>query len=98
MQRVPRYHSALARDCEKECRALRLRLLKLQDCKREDRPERAEARRELRRLGKEEKGRQRKAVDEVIQGSNVVCSTLAVGAYTPPHLTSQLSCFISCYQ
>jgi DNA polymerase III delta prime subunit len=67
-------NSALARDCEKECRQLRARLLKLGP---KDRAERGEARRELRRLAKEEKARQRKAVDEVIRGSNVVCATLA---------------------
>ena len=67
-------NSALARDCEKECAALRRRLTKLGP---RDRAERADARRELRRLAKEEKSRQRKAVDEVIKGANVVCCTLA---------------------
>lgn len=67
-------NSALARDCEKESRQLRQRLLKLGP---KDRAERGEARRELRRLAKEEKARQRKAVDEVIRGANVVCATLA---------------------
>ena len=67
-------NSALARDCEKERAALRRRLTKLGP---RDRAERADARRELRRLTKEEKSRQRKAVDEVIKGANVVCCTLA---------------------
>ena len=68
-------NSALARDCEKECRELRRVLLKLDP--RKDRTARNDARRELRRLAKEEKARQRKAVDEVIGGSNVVCATLS---------------------
>lgn len=68
-------NSALARDCEKECRELRRKLLKLDP--RKDRAERNDARRELRRLAKEEKARQRKAVDEVIGGSNVICATLS---------------------
>ena len=68
-------NSALARDCEKECRELRRVLLKLDP--RKDRAERNDARRELRRLAKEEKARQRKAVDEVIGGSNVICATLS---------------------
>ena len=68
-------NSALARDCEKECRELRRKLLKLDH--RKDRAERNDARRELRRIAKEEKQRQRKAVDEVINGSNVICATLS---------------------
>ena len=67
-------NSALAKDCEKESAALRRRLTKLGP---RDRAERNETRRELRRLAKEEKTRQRKAVDEVIKGANVVCCTLA---------------------
>ena len=67
-------NSALARDCEKECAALRRRLTKLGP-----RGSRGTRRREARTsaVGQGEKSRQRKAVDEVIKGANVVCCTLA---------------------
>jgi hypothetical protein len=43
----------------------------------QDRAERGDARRELRRLAKETRARQRLAVDEVVASANVVCCTLA---------------------
>ncbi|GAB4814237.1 hypothetical protein N2152v2_001283 [Parachlorella kessleri] len=67
-------NSALARDCRKEMKALNSWLLKLGG--RKDRDERREVRAELRRLGKEERQRQEKAVAEVLQGAQVICTTL----------------------
>lgn len=46
---------------------------------RKDREERREVRAELRRLGKEERQRQEKAVAEVLAGAQVVCTTLTGG-------------------
>jgi hypothetical protein len=43
---------------------------------RKDREERREVRAELRRLGKEERQRQEKAVAEVLKGAQIVCTTL----------------------
>ena len=71
--------SALARDCERECAALRRRLAKLTS--RDDRAERNDARRELRRVQKETKARQKKAVTVVVSNARVVCCTLS-GALT----------------
>lgn len=71
--------SALARDCERECADLRRRLAKLTS--REHRAERADARRELRRVQKETKARQKKAVSVVVSHANIVCCTLS-GALT----------------
>ena len=67
--------SALARDCERECADLRRRLAKLTS--REHRAERADARRELRRVQKETKARQKKAVSVVVSHANIVCCTLS---------------------
>ena len=44
-----------------------------------DRQERREVRAELRRLGKEERQRQEKAVGEVLGAAQVVCTTLTGG-------------------
>ena len=71
--------SALARDCERECADLRRRLAKLTS--RDDRAERNNARRELRRVQKETKARQKKAVTVVVTGARLVCCTLS-GALT----------------
>ena len=71
--------SALARDCERECADLRRRLSKLTS--RGDRAERDEARRELRRVQKETKARQKKAVSAVVSRAKLVCCTLS-GALT----------------
>ena len=67
--------SALARDCERECADLRRRLAKLTS--REHRADRADARRELRRVQKETKARQKKAVSVVVSHANIVCCTLS---------------------
>jgi superfamily I DNA and/or RNA helicase len=71
--------SALARDCERECADLRRRLAKLTS--RDDRAERNDARRELRRVQKETKARQKKAVTVVVSNARIVCCTLS-GALT----------------
>ena len=71
--------SALARDCERECADLRRRLSKLTS--RDDRAERNDARRELRRVQKETKARQKKAVSVVVSRAKLVCCTLS-GALT----------------
>ncbi|MDA9098225.1 AAA domain-containing protein [bacterium] len=67
--------SKLAKDCEKECVAIRKRLTKLTG--RNDRAERNESRKELRRLQKETKQRQKKAVSVVVKNSKVICCTLS---------------------
>ncbi|KAI7837886.1 hypothetical protein COHA_008373 [Chlorella ohadii] len=67
-------NSALAKDCRKEMKALNTRLLKL--VSRKDRDERRAVRSELRQLAKEERKRQEKAVEEVLGGAQVVCTTL----------------------
>ena len=65
--------SALARDCRKEIKDLNTRLLKLG---RKDRAERTGIRRDLRRLAKEERQRQERAVAAVLSNANVICCTL----------------------
>lgn len=66
-------NSALAKDCRKEMKALSSRLLKLG---RKDYAERRQLRQELRQLSKEERKRQERAVEEVLKGAQVVCTTL----------------------
>ncbi len=65
--------SALAKDCRKEIKDLNARILKLG---RRDRAERTSIRKELRRLGKEEKQRQQKAINAVLNNASVICATL----------------------
>ena len=65
--------SRLAADCRGEIKQLNRRLLKLG---KRDYTERREIRGELRKLAKEERQRQSKAVTEVLQGAQVVCCTL----------------------
>ncbi|KAL4427329.1 hypothetical protein ABPG77_003238 [Micractinium sp. CCAP 211/92] len=67
-------NSALAKDCRREMRTLNQRLLKL--VSRKDRDERRAVRQELRQLAREERKRQERAVQEVLQGAQVVCTTL----------------------
>ncbi|KAL4856486.1 DNA-binding protein SMUBP-2 [Chlorella vulgaris] len=67
-------NSALAKDCRKEMKALSTRLIKL--VSRRDRDERRSVRTELRQLAKEERKRQEKAVQEVLAGARVICTTL----------------------
>ncbi|KAL4440242.1 hypothetical protein ABPG75_003243 [Micractinium tetrahymenae] len=67
-------NSALAKDCRREMKALNQRLLKL--VSRKDRDERQAVRQELRQLAREERKRQERAVQEVLQGAQVVCTTL----------------------
>lgn len=66
--------SALAADCRAEAAALGRRLLKLSG--RRDFAERREVRGEMRRLAKEERARQSKAVAEVLRGAAITCCTL----------------------
>lgn len=68
-------NSKLAKDCAKESKALRRKLLKLTD--RKHRAERNEVRKELRILAKEERNRQQEAMKDVINGARVMCSTLS---------------------
>ena len=68
-------NSKLAKDCAKESKALRRRLEKLTD--RKDRNERNDVRKELRGLAKEEKNRQKAAMEDVVSGARVVCATLS---------------------
>lgn len=68
-------NSKLAKDCAKESKILRRKLLKLND--RKDRVERNEVRKELRVLAKEERNRQKAAMRDVVDGARVVCSTLS---------------------
>lgn len=65
--------SALAKDCRKEIKDLNTRLLKLG---RKDRAERTGIRRDLRRLAKEERQRQERAVAAVLSSASVICATL----------------------
>lgn len=65
--------SKLAADCRAETAALHRRLGKLG---RRDYAERREIRQELRKLAKEERARQGRAVEEVLRGAHVVCATL----------------------
>ena len=74
--------SGLAKDCEKECEAIRKRLAKLTGrISKEERAERFDARKELRKLQKETKQRQKKAIDVVVGGAKLICCTLS-GALT----------------
>ncbi|KAL6763961.1 P-loop containing nucleoside triphosphate hydrolase protein [Haematococcus lacustris] len=65
--------SSLANDCRKEIRAINTQLMKLKPWQR---AERRQLRGDLRRLGKEERGRQEAAVKEVVAGAQVIASTL----------------------
>lgn len=65
-------NSALAKDVAKEIKQLGSKLLKTKD-----RREKGDIRRELKRLGKEERQRQQQAVEDVIKDANVVLTTLA---------------------
>ena len=65
--------------CATHCSALGGSLCQLAAGGRKDRDERREVRAELRRLGKEERQRQEKAVAEVLQGAQVICTTLTGG-------------------
>lgn len=71
MQVLKSDSSSLAEDVRKEMRSLHGQLTK---CK--GRGERNQVQREIRRLAKEEKQRQRGAVEEVIKGAKVVLCTL----------------------
>ncbi|CAI5978936.1 unnamed protein product [Closterium sp. NIES-65] len=64
-------NSALAKDVRKEMQQLSGKLLKTRI-----RRERGEIQRDLRRLGKEERQRQQRAVEDVLKDSNVVLTTL----------------------
>ncbi|CAI5513333.1 unnamed protein product, partial [Closterium sp. Naga37s-1] len=64
-------NSALAKDVRKEMQQLSGKLLKTRI-----RRERGEIQRDLRRLGKEERQRQQRAVQDVLKDSNVVLTTL----------------------
>lgn len=70
--------SALARDCRAEIKAATARLLKLDGARggAAAREERRALRADLRRLAKEERQRQQRAVDEVLSRAQVVCATL----------------------
>ncbi|GJP51811.1 hypothetical protein CLOM_g10946 [Closterium sp. NIES-68] len=63
--------SALAKDVRKEMQQLSGKLLKTKM-----RRERGDIQRELRRLGKEERQRQQRAVEDVLKDSNVILTTL----------------------
>ncbi|KAG7670496.1 hypothetical protein KSW81_003059 [Nannochloris sp. 'desiccata'] len=65
--------SALAKDCRKEIKDLNARILKLG---RRDRAERTSIRKELRKLAKEERQRQQKAITAVLNNASVICATL----------------------
>lgn len=64
-------NSALANDVRKEMQQINSKLLKTKD-----RREKGELRRELRKLAKEEKQRQQRAVESVIKDSSVILTTL----------------------
>uniref|UniRef100_A0A383VHI7 DNA helicase n=1 Tax=Tetradesmus obliquus TaxID=3088 RepID=A0A383VHI7_TETOB len=80
-------NSSLARDCRRDMQQLNrrvmqgavLQLLKLEPWKR---AERRQVRAELRQLAKEERQRQQKALQEVLDGAQVMCCTLT-GALHP---------------
>ncbi|WIA11524.1 hypothetical protein OEZ85_011635 [Tetradesmus obliquus] len=72
-------NSSLARDCRRDMQQLNRRLLKLEPWKR---AERRQVRAELRQLAKEERQRQQKALQEVLDGAQVMCCTLT-GALHP---------------
>lgn len=65
--------SALAKDCRKEIKDLNARILKLG---RRDRAERTAIRKELKKLAKEERERQQKAITSVLNNASVICATL----------------------
>ena len=70
--------SQLARECREEVKQLTRRLLKLTS--RKDREERRNVRQEIRYLNREEKKRQRAAVDRCLEQSQVVACTLSGAA------------------
>lgn len=70
--------SKLARECRDEVKQLNRRMLKLTS--RKDRDERRQVRQEIRYLYKEEKKRQRAAVDRCLEQSQVVACTLSGAA------------------
>lgn len=65
--------SSLARDCRKEIKNIHARLAKLG---RKDRTERQQLRKELRQLTKEERIRQERAIERVLQSAHVIATTL----------------------
>eukprot|EP00882_Tetradesmus_deserticola_P026838 GHRQ01029647.1.p1 GENE.GHRQ01029647.1~~GHRQ01029647.1.p1 ORF type:complete len:532 (+),score=217.63 GHRQ01029647.1:349-1944(+) len=72
-------NSSLARDCRRDMQQLNRQLVKLESWKR---AERRQVRAELRQLAKEERQRQQKALQEVLDGAQVMCCTLT-GALHP---------------
>eukprot|EP00878_Enallax_costatus_P011993 GHUV01012521.1.p1 GENE.GHUV01012521.1~~GHUV01012521.1.p1 ORF type:complete len:728 (+),score=288.54 GHUV01012521.1:305-2488(+) len=72
-------NSSLARDCRRDMQQLNRQLIKLESWKR---AERRQIRAELRQLAKEERQRQQKALQEVLDGAQVLCCTLT-GALHP---------------
>ena len=70
--------SKLARECRDEIKQLNRRLLKLTN--RKDRDERRQVRQEIRYLNREERKRQRSAVDRCLEQSQVVACTLSGAA------------------
>lgn len=78
-------NSSLARDCRRDMQQLNRQLLKLESWKR---AERRQIRADLRQLAKEERQRQHKAVQEVINGAQVMCCTLSGAGH--PQLDGQV--------
>ncbi|KAF8070908.1 Ighmbp2 [Scenedesmus sp. PABB004] len=72
-------NSSLARDCRRDMQQLNRQLMRLESWKR---AERRQIRGELRALAKEERKRQQKALQEVLDGAQVLCCTLS-GALHP---------------
>eukprot|EP00890_Picochlorum_soloecismus_P004479 jgi/Picsp_1/5031/NSC_02394-R1_dna-binding protein smubp-2-like len=69
--------SSLARDCRNEIKSLNQKMVKLDRCKN---MERREIKARIRDLYKEERKRQKMAIDRVMDGANVVCCTLSTAA------------------
>eukprot|EP00775_Hariotina_reticulata_P006215 gene6215-6451_t len=78
-------NSSLARECRRDMQQLNRQLLKLEHWKR---AEKRQIRAELRQLAKEEKQRQQKAVQEVLDGAQVMCCTLSGALH--PQLSGQV--------
>lgn len=69
--------AGLAKDCREEIKQLNKRLLRL---KNKDYEERRDIRREIRHLCKEERQRQKSAVDRALSNARVICCTLSGAA------------------
>ena len=69
--------SSLARDCRNEIKSLNQKMMKLD---RRKHMERREIKARIRDLSKEERRRQKMAIDRAMDGANVVCCTLSTAA------------------